>query len=151
MVVRFVDHAVRGYASAAELGSVEQMVRAGSRSSLKAIRLTPVEGGAARDVSVEDAKAIFFVSTFDGDTRHEALHFHQHAPILPGLWVRVRFQDGEEIEGFISNTEEYVLGNGFFMLPTDPDGNNRLIYVVKSRLKGFNVLGIRNAVRLPVL
>ena len=36
-------------------------------------------------------------------------------------------------------------------MPTDPDGNNRLIYVMKSRLKDFNVLGIRNAIRIPAL
>lgn len=118
---------------------------------LSAIRLLPAEGGPAREVLISDAKAVFFVSTFDGDTQHEALHFHQHAPILPGLWVRVQFQDGEEIEGFISNSQEYVLGEGFFILPTDPDGNNKLIYVLKSRLKGFSVLGIRNSLRLPTL
>lgn len=126
-------------------------MRSGARSLLETIRLTPAEGGPAREMAVSDAKAVFFVSTFDGDTEHEALHFHQHAPILPGLWVRVQFQDGEEIEGFISNSQEYVLGQGFFIMPTDPDGNNRLIYVLKSRLKGFSVLGIRNSVRFPVL
>ena len=151
MVVRFLDHAVRGYASADDLGSVEEMMRSGARAPLETIRLTPTEGGPAQVMPVSDAKAVFFVSTFDGDTEHEALHFHQHAPILPGLWVRVQFQDGEEIEGFVSNSQEYVLGSGFFIMPTDPDGNNRLIYVLKSRLKGFSVLGIRNSVRLPVL
>ena len=150
-MIRFVDHAVRGFANASELGSVEQLLRNGPQHPLEAIRLTLADTGEVKNVPVGDAKAIFFVSTFDGDTQHKALHFHQNAPILPGLWVRVRFQDEEEIEGFISNTHDYVLGAGFFMMPTDPDGNNKLIYVVKSRLKGFNVLGIRNAMRVPVL
>lgn len=110
-----------------------------------------LDSGEVKNIPISDAKAVFFVSTFDGDTHHKALHFHQHAPIQPGLWVRVRFQDEEEVEGFVRNTRDHVLGPGFFMMPTDPDGNNRLIYVMKSNLKDFNVLGIRNAIRLPVL
>lgn len=151
VVVRFVDHAVRGFVSSDQLGTVEEMVREGPRTGLETIRLTPADGGSAVELQVGDAKAIFFVNTFGGDMQHETLHFHQNAPILPGLWVRVEFQDGEQIEGFISNTHDYVLRGGFFILPTDPDGNNRLIYVLKSRLKGFNVLGIRNSLRLPTL
>jgi len=34
------------------------------------------------------------------------------------------------------------------MMPTDPNGNNRLIYVLKDRLKDFNVLGMRNAPKM---
>ena len=150
-MIRFVDHAVRGYASAEELGSVEQLLHNDPQHALDAIRLTMIDTGEVKLVPVAEAKAVFFVSTFDGDTRHKALHFHQNAPIQPGLWVRVRFQDEEEVEGFISNTRDYVLGPGFFMMPTDPDGNNKLIYVLKSKLKDFNVLGIRNAIRMPVL
>lgn len=151
VVVRFVDHAVRGFVGSDQIGTVEEMVRSGARAPIETIRLTPVEGGSPVELAIADAKAIFFVNTFDGNTEHEALHFHQNAPILPGLWVRVEFQDGEKIEGLISNNHDFVLGGGFFILPTDPDGNNRLIYILKSRLKGFSVLGIRNTLRLPTL
>jgi hypothetical protein len=96
------------------------------------------------DVSTKDAKAVFFVKTFDGDLRHRALHFHEHAPTVPGLWVRVYFYDGEMIEGIISNTKDFVLETGFFLRPTDPNGNNRLVYVLKAGLKDFHVLGMRN-------
>ena len=151
VVVRFVDHTVRGFVTSDQLGTVEEMVGSGPRSGMDRIRLTPAEGGGIRELSIANAKALFFVTTFDGDMAHQALHFHQNAPILPGLWVRVEFQDGEQIEGFISNSPDFVLREGFFILPTDPDGNNRLIYVLKSQLKGFSVLGIRNSLRLPTL
>jgi hypothetical protein len=29
-------------------------------------------------------------------------------------------------------------------MPTDPNGNNKLVYVLKGGLKDFHVLGIRN-------
>jgi len=141
---------VRGFAQSSELGTVEQLLRNDPQHPLDSVRLTIVDTGEVKQVPVENAKAIFFVKTFDGDLRHRALHFHENAPVMEGLWVRVRFHDGEVIEGIISNTHDHVLKTGFFMMPTDPNGNNKLIYVLKSRLKDFNVLGIRNAPRLPV-
>ncbi len=148
IVIRYEDHAVRGFAEASELGSIEQLLRNEPATSLESIRLQPVNGGKAEDVSTKNAKAVFFVKTFDGDTKHKALHFHENAPIVQGLWVRVAFHDGETIEGIISNSRDYVLEHGFFMMPTDPNGNNRLIYVLKDRLKDFNVLGMRNAPKM---
>jgi hypothetical protein len=63
---------------------------------------------------------------------------------MPGLWVRVHFHDNEMIEGIISNSRDFVLENGFFLMPTDPNGNNKLVYVLKSGLQDFHILGIRN-------
>lgn len=145
IVIRYEDHAVRGIAEASDLGTIEQLLRNEPVSQLDSIRLKLVDTGDAQVVSTRNAKAVFFVKTFDGDLKHKALHFHENAPIVQGLWVRIAFHDGETIEGIISNSRDYVLEHGFFMMPTDPNGNNRLIYVLKDRLKDFNVLGMRNA------
>jgi hypothetical protein len=144
VVVRYEDRAVRGYAGVEELGSIEQLLRNDSRYPIDSIRLKLVDSGLVEEVPTKDAKAVFFVKTFDGDLRHRALHFHEHAPVVPGLWVRVKFHDGELIEGIISNTRDFVLESGFFMMPTDPNGNNRLVYILKGGLKDFHVLGMRN-------
>ena len=131
-------------AEASELGSIDQLLRNDPMYSLDSIRLKLLDSETIEDVSTKDAKAVFFVKTFDGDLRHRALHFHEHAPIVAGLWVRVYFYDGEMIEGLISNTKDFVLESGFFLRPTDPNGNNRLVYVLKAGLKDFHVLGMRN-------
>jgi len=144
IVVRYENHAVRGMAEASELGSIDQLLRNDPMYSLDSIRLKLLDSETIEDVSTKDAKAVFFVKTFDGDLRHRALHFHEHAPIVAGLWVRVYFYDGEMIEGLISNTKDFVLESGFFLRPTDPNGNNRLVYVLKAGLKDFHVLGMRN-------
>jgi hypothetical protein len=144
IVVRYENHAVRGLAEASELGSIDQLLRNDPMYPLDSIRLKLLDSESIEDVSTKDAKAVFFVKTFDGDLRHRALHFHEHAPIVAGLWVRVYFYDGEMIEGLISNTKDFVLESGFFLRPTDPNGNNRLVYVLKAGLKDFNVLGMRN-------
>ena len=144
IVVRYEDHSVRGYVRERELGSIEELLRNEPKSPLDTLEIRQSGTHAFAAVSTEDAKAVFFVKTFEGDLRHRALHFHEHAPIVPGLWVRVTFHDGEVIEGIITNSRDYVLDHGFFMKPTDPNGNNRLIYVLKNRLEDFNVLGMRN-------
>ena len=144
VVIRYEDRAVRGFADESELGSFEQLLRNDPQYPLDSIRLRLLDSEKVEDVPTKDAKAVFFVKTFDGDLRHRALHFHENSPIVPGLWVRVYFHDGEMIEGIISNTRDFVLEDGFFMRPTDPNGNNRLVYILKGRLKDFHVLGMRN-------
>jgi hypothetical protein len=147
-VIRYENHAIRGLAEASELGSVEQLARNDSQYPLETIRLKLLDSDATEDVPTKDAKAVFFVKTFDGDLRHRALHFHEHAPLVPGLWVRVYFYDNEMIEGLISNTKDFVLEKGFYLIPTDPNGNNKLVYVLKSGLKDFHVLGMRKHAKL---
>jgi hypothetical protein len=144
VVVRYEDRVVRGTAQISELGSIEQLLQNDPHSPLDTLRLTSIESGEVEEVPTREAKAVFFVKTFDGDIRHKALHFHENAPIVPGLWVRVHFYDNEMIEGIITNTCDFVLEDGFFLIPTDPNGNNRLVYVNKSGLKDFHVLGLRN-------
>ncbi len=144
VVIRYEDRAVRGFVEESELGSIEQLLRNDAQYPLDSIRLKLLDSEKVEEVPTKDAKAVFFVKTFDGDLRHRALHFHENAPIVPGLWVRVYFYDGEMIEGIISNTRDFVLEDGFFMRPTDPNGNNRLVYILKGGLKDFHVLGMRN-------
>ncbi|HEX7159535.1 MAG TPA: hypothetical protein VF214_11005 [Edaphobacter sp.] len=143
VIVRYENHTVRGLADAGELGSLEELMR-NSQSHLDSIRLRRLDTDTVEELPTKDAKAVFFVKTFDGDERHRPLHFHTDAPITPGLWVRVHFYDNEMIEGIISNSGDFVLSEGFFLMPTDPNGNNRLVYVQKKGLKDFHVLGIRN-------
>jgi hypothetical protein len=144
VVIRYENHAIRGLVEPSELGSIDQLLRNDPMYPLDSIRLKLLDSETIEDVSTKDAKAVFFVKTFDGDLRHRALHFHEHAPIVTGLWVRVYFYDGEMIEGIISNTKDFVLETGFFLKPTDPNGNNQLVYVLKAGLKDFHVLGMRN-------
>lgn len=144
VVVRFEDRTVRGTIPIHELGTIEQLLHSESRSPLETVRLSLVDTGEVEEIPTQGAKAVFFVKTFDGDVRHKALHFHENAPIVPGLWVRVYFYDSEMVEGIISNTRDFVLEDGFFLIPTDPNGNNQLAYINKSGLKDFHVLGMRN-------
>lgn len=99
--------------------------------------------GEERHVSVQDAKGIFFVKDFDGKTHHSDIRFHDGAEPAEYLWVRVKFNDGEVLEGMIDNSCDYILGRGFWITPTDPTSNNWLIYVFKTHMSHFEVLGMR--------
>ena len=139
IVVRYEDRAVRGFAEVADLGSVEELLHSTQEAPLKSIRLRLLDSQAVEEVPTRNAKAVFFVKTFEGDLKHRALHFHGHAPVMEGLWVRVYFHDSEMIEGIVSNNSDFVLQDGFFLMPTDPNGNNKLVYVLKGGLKDFHV------------
>jgi hypothetical protein len=97
-----------------------------------------------QEIPLDGVKAVFFVKTFEGKS-HDDLRFHDHLPPVECLWVRVTFDDGEVIEGLIRNSGSYVLQDGFFMSPIDPEGNNVLVYVIKAKLQDIEVLGLRAA------
>lgn len=141
VVVQGSDGAIKGYADKAQWAangalSVEDQRR-------DSIRLRRLDSDATVDVPLENVKAVFFVHDFTGEVQRRDLRFHDHLPATQCLWVRVRFDDGETIEGLINNTQEFVVGSGFLMAPADTLGNNWLIYVPKSKLMGFEVLGLR--------
>lgn len=96
-----------------------------------------------RDIPLEDAKGVFFVKEFEGKTDHSDLRFHDSSAPANYLWVRLTFQDGELLEGMIENSLSFVVSKGLWITPTDPTGNNWLIYALKAHLKDFEVLGMR--------
>lgn len=96
------------------------------------------------DIPAKDAKAMFYVKTFEGDDRHNELKFHARAPIVHGIWVKIEFEDNEVMEGIVQNSIHYLVEPGFFLLPTDPRSNNKLVYVIKNSLRDCRVLGVRN-------
>ena len=88
-------------------------------------------------------KALFFVKTFEGNREYAELKFFDKSPPIRGLWVRVQFYDKECIEGTIENSIQHLIEPGILMRPPDPRSNNEILYVLKSSLINFRVLGVR--------
>ncbi|HLJ90375.1 MAG TPA: hypothetical protein VKZ53_26440 [Candidatus Angelobacter sp.] len=107
------------------------------------IQLHPIGGGTAT-VDLNRAKALFFVESFDGKPEYNEVKFFKARPELAGLWVRMRFADGEVTEGVVHNSISFLISPGFFVKPPDPLSNNRLIYALKKSLVDFQILAIRN-------
>jgi len=94
-------------------------------------------------VPKSDIKALFFVRKFSGNKEYSEVKFFESQPRIDGLWVRVYFFDNEAIEGIVANSMNFLIEDGFYLKPPDPNSNNRLMYVVKSALKDFTVLGVQ--------
>ena len=107
------------------------------------LKMTDLDGEPL-PVDIHKLKAVFFVRDFVGDRDYMEEKSLHHEPDRPGLRVRLRFEDNESLEGVAENSLELLTNVGFFFWPSDAQSNNRLIYVVKSALIGFTVLGVRN-------
>jgi len=107
------------------------------------LRMQNFEG---RDLplDLEQLKGIFFVRDYQGNKDYLENKSLTRDPDRKGLRVRIRFEDNETMEGVVENSLEILQENGFFFWPADPKANNELIFVVKSSLLGFRVLGVKS-------
>jgi hypothetical protein len=144
IVIRGQDLTIKGYADRSQWPSDMDGVH---YNGLSSIRLTHLKSGNVEEIGLANVKAVFFVRDFSGQTNHVDILFHDRLPAMECLWIRIQFSDGETIEGIINNTQDYIMGPGFFMTPADPIGNNWLIYVSKSKLLSFEILGLRPRVK----
>jgi hypothetical protein len=139
LVIQFGDRTVKGYAETSQWPPAEDLNIHVAPPAFRRIGSDTME-----EIPLDGVKAIFFVKSFEGKW-HDDLRFHDHLPAPDCLWVRATFHDGEVIEGLIANNSNYVLHPGFYMSPIDPEGNNWLIYILKNKLKDFQILGLRAA------
>lgn len=96
--------------------------------------LLPAEGGGVpMKISIEDMKGLFWVRDFVGDSDFVARRDFEEIA-RSGRKVVVRFRDGEEIWGTVSDDPEE--GRGFFLYPVDRADNNVKVFVVRSSLDG---------------
>lgn len=143
VVVRFGDRMVKGYLESPVCNTIEDALNRGPADFPISFRVRPIDSASAEEIGLKDLKAIFYVNTFDGNSQHKNLNFYTRAPIVHGIWMRLQFLDGEVMEGIVHNSIRYLIDPGFFLLPTDPGSNNKLVYVVKSWLADLRILGLR--------
>jgi hypothetical protein len=103
------------------------------------------DGGAAgiHPIDPAQAKAIFVVRSHEGLPDHEEVRFFGYTKATDAL-VRVKFADGEVMEGQVSNNIELIRGDGFWIHPFDHTSNNVMIYVHKSSVAEFQIMGVAN-------
>ncbi len=142
-MIRMQDGLIRGHLETPVWENLEDLLRHAPVGPPEVFRVQRLDTGVVEDIPATDAKAVFFVKSFEGNHRHNELKFYTRAAIVYGIWVRIEFKDGEVMEGIIHNSIHYLIDSGFFLLPTDPGCNNKLVYVVKKWLKDCRVLGVR--------
>ncbi len=61
---------------------------------------------------------------------------------MEGLWLRLRFRDGDAMDGLLANNLLQIEPNGFSVIPPDPGFQNQRVFVPKAALTGVQVLGV---------
>lgn len=119
---------LRGYLNPSHLGQADPIDL-----------LTPE--GEHQEIPLERVRSIYFVREFSGDFEPERKAFLSR-PKLDGLWVRLRYTDGETIEGVVPNDLLAVLDNGIQITPPDLNSSTDRIFIPRNALAKMTVLGV---------
>jgi hypothetical protein len=120
--------ALRGYLSPTRLGQADPIDV-----------LTPE--GEHEQIPLAKVRAIYFVREFSDDFEPERKAFLSR-PKLDGLWVRLRFTDGDTLEGVVPNDLLSLLDNGLQITPPDLNSTTDRIFVPRGALAEVTVLGV---------
>jgi hypothetical protein len=128
-VVLLADRkSIRGYLNPARLGLSDPLDL-----------LTP--DGEHQAIPVARIRSVYFVREFSNDFEPDRKVFLSR-PKLDGLWVRLRYTDGETLEGVVPNDLLTLLDNGLQITPPDLNSATDRIFVPRAALSEVTVLGV---------
>lgn len=119
---------LRGYLNPTHLGQADP------------IDLLTTEGE-HEELPLAKVRSIYFVREFSDDFEPERKAFLSR-PKLDGLWVRLRYLDGETIEGVVPNDLLSLLDNGIQITPPDLNSTTDRIFIPRAALTELIVLGV---------
>ncbi len=99
------------------------------------------QDGEHQAIPLERVRAVYFVREFSEEFEPERKVFLSR-PKLDGLWVRMRFRDGETLEGVVPNDLLSLLDNGLQITPPDLNSATDHIFVPRTALAELTVLGV---------
>jgi hypothetical protein len=97
-------------------------------------------------IELKDIKSVYFVREF-GESESQSRKTFTSRPRTEGLWVRLKFKDGEIVEGMMSNDLGTTLAEGFLVNPPDLRSNTQRIFVPRTALESLTVLAVIGAAR----
>ncbi len=92
-------------------------------------------------IQLDEVKGVFFVREF-GDSEVLPRKTFTSRPRTEGLWLRIRFRDGETLEGLMPNDLTQITPEGFFVNPPDTRANTQRIFVPRSAVSEVTVLAV---------
>ena len=93
-------------------------------------------------IPYNQVRCVYFVREFGRDPEQNQRKLFATRPKLGGLWVRMRFLDGEELEGVIPNDLRIMGKHGVTLTPPDSRGNTQRVFVPSDALENFVVMGV---------
>jgi len=97
--------------------------------------------GEHEEIELAKVRAVYFVRDLTEDIEIGRKSFLSR-PKLDGLWVKMRFVDGDALEGVIPNDLLAFVDHGLQITPPDFNSNTDRIYVPRSALSELTVLGV---------
>ena len=95
-------------------------------------------------IEVADIKVVFFVREF-GDSDSLSRKTFTTRPRAEGLWVKIKFKDGEVMEGLMPNDLSLNLAEGYLINPPDLRSNVQRMFVPRTALDSLVVLAVIGA------
>ena len=123
----------KGYLNPGKIGRVE------------ALDLLTVDGE-HQEIAIESIRGIYFVNDLSAPYEPERKAFLSR-PKLDGLWVRMKFRNGETLEGVVPNDLLALLDVGVQITPPDLLGNTQRIFIPRQALAELKVLGVVGVAR----
>ena len=124
---------LRGYLNPGQLGRTDPLDL-----------LTP--DGAHVEVPLAGVRSIYFVREFSDEFEPERKAFLSR-PKLDGLWVKLRYNDGETQEGVVPNDLLSLLDNGLQITSPDLNSSTDRIFAPRAALSEVTVLGVVGVAR----
>jgi hypothetical protein len=119
---------LRGYLNPARLGQLDPLDL-----------LSP--DGEHLPLALGKIRSVYFVREFSDDFEPERKAFLSR-PKLDGLWVKLRYNDSETLEGVVPNDLLSLLDNGVQITPPDLNSSTDRIFVPRAALAELTVLGV---------
>lgn len=105
--------------------------------------------GSVSVVPYAEIKIICFIRDFGGSTPDLSRKQFASRPKTAGLWLRVRFRDGDWMEGLLQNDLLQLDPYGFSLTPPDRGAASQRVYVPRAALDQVHVLGVVGAQARP--
>ena len=105
------------------------------------IELLKPEGDVAL-VPYSEIKSVCFVRNFDGFREPLEAKLFQTRPKMEGLWMRMKFRDGDLLDGIVPNNLLLMEPQGFTFTPPEPYSNNQRVFVPREALESVQVLSV---------
>ncbi len=98
--------------------------------------------GDLTQVPYGEIKSVCFVRDFEGAREPLDAKLFQTRPKMEGLWIRMKFRDGELLDGVLANNLLSLDAQGFTFTPPEPYSNNQRVFVPREALASIEVLSV---------
>ena len=122
--------------------SVEGYVNPHMYLQRKGIEVLVASSAEALIIPYSEIRAVYFVKKFGADPEQSQRRLFSTRPKLGGLWIRMQFLDGEELEGVIPNDLRLMGQYGVTLTPPDSKGNTQRVFVPSDAMERFVVMGV---------